>query len=220
MKVANTEFTGRLGATIIQELFLGEFGWIPREILVSDIGADFYVEVVTEGHTTGRHLGVQAKSGPSMFTEPSDDGWWFRFDDNHYQYWLHHDFPVIVVLVNLQMRQAYWQAVTTDTVTSTGEGWKLEVPATQVLDSGSQDSLAALADAPRVHGDSALAAFYDSLHRLPPRRSPRLRASMPRPPVRTSKRVGRLSGSLRPSPTAATPRTPVARRCWSALPAG
>ncbi|MFI6687116.1 DUF4365 domain-containing protein [Streptomyces sp. NPDC050485] len=168
VKVANTEFTGRLGATVIQELFLDEFGWIPREILVSDIGADFYVEVLTEGHTTGRHLGVQAKSGPSMFTESSDDGWWFRFDDNHYQYWLHHDFPVIVVLVNLQIRRAYWQAVTTDTVTSTGEGWKIEVPASQVLDSGAQDSLAALADVPRAHGDSALAAFYDSLHRLPP----------------------------------------------------
>lgn len=199
MKVANTEFTGRLGATIIQELFLGEFGWIPREILVSDIGADFYVEVVTEGHTTGRHLGVQAKSGPSMFTEPSDDGWWFRFDDNHYQYWLHHDFPVIVVLVNLQMRQAYWQAVTTDTVTSTGEGWKLEVPATQVLDSGSQDSLAALADAPRVHGDSALAAFYDSLHRLPPEAvAPlaRLHAQTARENLEARRPVERLAAAL------------------------
>lgn len=199
MKVANTEFTGRLGATVIQELFLDEFSWIPREILISDFGADFYVEVVTAGHTTGRHLGVQAKSGPSWFTEQSGAGWWFRFDDDHFQYWLHHDFPIIVVLVDLQTRRAYWQAVTVDTATSTGEGWKLEVPAAQVLDIRTRDALAALADAPRVHGDSALAIFYESLSRLPPEAAvplERLHARIPREDLDARRPVERLAANL------------------------
>ncbi|MEU9343752.1 DUF4365 domain-containing protein [Streptomyces sp. NPDC048278] len=199
MKVANTEFTGRRGATVIQELILSDLGWIPREILVTDIGVDFYVEVVAQGHAIGRHLGVQVKSGPSWFTEPSDEGWWFRFDDDHYQYWLHHDFPVVVVLVDLPVGRAYWQAVTSDTVTSTGEGWKLEVPSAQVLDTGARDPLAALADAPRAQGDSALAAFYDSLHRLPPEAvAPltRLHAQTAREDLEVRRPIERLSAAL------------------------
>ncbi|CAM5280551.1 DUF4365 domain-containing protein (plasmid) [Streptomyces viridifaciens] len=199
MRVATTEFTGRRGATIVQDLFLETFAWIPREIHDTDLGVDFDVEVVTEGQTRGRHLGVQVKSGPSWFDERSSAGWWFRFGDDHYQYWLHHDFPIIVVLVDLERRCAYWQQVTADTAVPAGENWKLEVPAAQVLDASARETLAGLADAPRVYGDAALTAFHDHLGHLPPEAVTalvRLHAQVPRTNLEARRPVERLTATL------------------------
>ena len=199
VKVASTEITGRQGAQAVGSVFLNEFGWLPREVLVSDEGVDFYVEVVAGGNATGRHLGVQAKSGPSWFSRPANAGWWFPFDDDHFQYWIHHDLPIIVVLFDTRTQIAYWQSVTPDTVVSTGEGWKLEVPSAQVLDGTSVAVLTALAAAPRVRGDAPLAAFHESLQLLPPEAvAPlaRLHAQVPREDFEARRPVERLAALL------------------------
>ncbi|MCM2416699.1 DUF4365 domain-containing protein [Streptomyces sp. RKAG293] len=146
------------------------------------------------------HIAVQVKSGPSFFDKrQSPNGWWFPFGDGHGQYWLHHDFPVIVVLVDLESGIGYWQAVTADTVMSTGEGWKVEVPSAQRLDGSALAALFELAEAPRVQGDSILAEFYTNLDHLPPeaaRPLRRLHASVPRTDLSARRPIERLAATL------------------------
>ncbi|GAA1068890.1 hypothetical protein GCM10009665_74130 [Kitasatospora nipponensis] len=200
MQVATSEITGRRGAVIVEDVFLSELAWVPRAVLQTDIGIDFHVEVVEDGHGTGRQLAVQVKSGPSFFETPAgDDGWWFPFGDKYHEYWLNYDSPVIVVLVDLESRTAYWQAVTADTVRSTGEGWKIKVLASQILGAGARSLLSALTEVAREDGDRALAGFSAALGMLPREAVStlaRLHAGIPHSDITARRPVERLASTL------------------------
>lgn len=108
--------------------------WYPREPTAPDHGIDLYVECADHGKPNGQMLGIQVKGGPSFFRESSEDGVVFRGAERHLQYWRGHSLPVIVVLYDPDQQSAWWQAVTPETVRSTGRGWKLVVPWAQPLD--------------------------------------------------------------------------------------
>ncbi|MGA8680438.1 MAG: DUF4365 domain-containing protein [Acidimicrobiales bacterium] len=108
--------------------------WLFREQLAEDYGIDAQIEVVEGESVKGRLLAVQIKSGESWFKEPGPNGWWFRPDDDHVQYWTNHSLPVVVVLYEPQSKRCHWQLVNTRTLVGTSTGrWKVLVPADQVL---------------------------------------------------------------------------------------
>jgi len=88
-----------------------ELGWVFREQSTSDFGVDAQVEMKRDGRPTGRLVGLQIKTGPSYFAESYDDGWIFRPNGRHVQYWLNHSLPAFVLLVDLDTETVYWQAV-------------------------------------------------------------------------------------------------------------
>jgi hypothetical protein len=141
-----TGLIGQQGVDAVRARFSGGLGWYGREPASPDHGIDMYVEGTDRGVPNGRLLGVQVKSGPSWFKEETDEGIVYRDKETHLDYWLKHSLPVIVVLYDPGAETAYWQAVTPDTTTSTGEGWKLVVPRDRVLDSSAADALAELAE--------------------------------------------------------------------------
>ena len=111
--------------------------WFFREQEVSDFGIDAHVEKfnLTQGSggnevedPTGQLLALQIKGGPHYFREASENGWWFRFGGKKHRYWMNHALPVIVVLVDIESKTAYWQEVGPRTVKTAGKGYKLEVP--------------------------------------------------------------------------------------------
>lgn len=126
---------------------LDELGWYPREPSDPDYGIDVYVECADEGVPNGRMLGVQVKGGASFFSEQADDGVVFRGSQRHLDYWTGHSLPVIVVLYDPETKTAIWQAIDSETVESTGKGWKLVVPRAQVLDASAAAPLTELAEA-------------------------------------------------------------------------
>lgn len=126
--MSDTDLTGRIGVNLIEGLVLNNLGWVFREQHVSDEGIDAQVETKVQGKTTGRLLAIQVKTGPSYFSEPSDDGWVFRFGERQARLWLDHALPVILVLIDTNDRTAYWQRITSSTVTSTGNRYKVHVP--------------------------------------------------------------------------------------------
>ncbi|MBM2620494.1 DUF4365 domain-containing protein [Actinoplanes sp. LDG1-06] len=103
-------------------------GWFFREQEVSDQGIDAHVEKAMGEVGTGRLLAIQIKSGPSYFSEPVEGGWTFRFDAKKAKLWLNHALPVIVVLVDTEQRECYWQAISSRTVSTTGKGYKVLIP--------------------------------------------------------------------------------------------
>jgi hypothetical protein len=117
-------------------------GWLFREQPTEDYGIDAHAEVVDEHMVRGRLLALQIKSGPSWFKEPGPDGWWFRPDAAHVQYWMNHSLPVVVVLYHPETERCHWQLVNRETLVATSAGgWKLLVPQGQVLEEDARGPL-------------------------------------------------------------------------------
>ena len=100
----------------------------------------------------GLIIGVQVKTGQYWFRRKQRtpdgelEGWWYYEPNNkHFDHWVSHGVPHLVVLCNLDERVAYWVHVTTDTVKSVGKGSKILVPADQTIDDDHCDALLAVA---------------------------------------------------------------------------
>lgn len=163
-----SELMSRRGVSVAQ-LAVNRIGWFFREQPISDQGVDAIVEDVTvdlrdreEG--TGRLLALQIKGGTSWFDERSEAGWWFRFSASHARRWLNLAIPVVVVLVDPDSEECYWQEISSATIVPAGETFKVDLPAAQTV--------ATAAGAWRVLSSAAAQAAparYDtSLAHLPP----------------------------------------------------
>lgn len=129
-------------------------GWGPVENPRHDLGTDLFVQVRDRRrYDLGLLIGVQVKSGPSYFSRPArsaaaeqPDGWWYaEGDKNHFDYWVSHGVPHLLVLHDDASDTAYWVHVTRDAVVDTGRGAKILVPRTATLDDQHFDDLLAVA---------------------------------------------------------------------------
>jgi hypothetical protein len=146
--VPGTQHAELRGVAAVQSLTIAALAWLYRDQPIADLGVDAHLEVVDGNEGTGRLLAVQIKSGSSFFKAPTEGGWWFRFDDDHAQYWLSHSLPVIVVLHDPDSGTTYWQRIASDTITNTGQMWKVRVPSDQLLDASARAPLSAIAQRP------------------------------------------------------------------------
>jgi len=112
-----------------------------REQRESDYGIDAHAELVEEEMPTGQLLGIQLKTGPSYLSEQTGEGYVFRADREHIEYWSNHSLPVVIALCDPNREVVYWQHVTAETAVETGKGCKIVVPFTQKLDSDSAHRL-------------------------------------------------------------------------------
>lgn len=121
--------------------FFSGIGWGPLKTGKHDLGTDLFVQLRADDLTDLRMLlGAQVKTGQSFFAEPGTlngrDGWWFRESDKkHAEYWLNHHVPHILVLQTDDMTTRVWTVLDSRTISDTGVGIKVFVPADQVLDS-------------------------------------------------------------------------------------
>jgi hypothetical protein len=139
-----TDLTARKGVEAVRSLLV-ELGWYPREPSDPDQGIDLLVETAVDGIVDGRMLAMQIKSGTSQVSEQNSAHAVHRCSDRHVKYWLGHSLPVLVVLYDPNEKLAYWQVVSDETVLSTGQGWKIDVPFDQTLAPASEEALRALA---------------------------------------------------------------------------
>ncbi|MEU7004166.1 DUF4365 domain-containing protein [Nonomuraea sp. NPDC046570] len=167
MRVDASVHVERAGVAALAKAAHERLGWLCREQPVNDFGVDAILELVENGHTAGRLLGAQIKSGTSWFNKPTRDGWTFRFNDEHAQYWFDYDIPVVIVLHDPISGTLYWQSLSHDTAESTGKDWKVTVPADQQIDQASVPALTSLARPAREDGDPAEQRFARWLDRLP-----------------------------------------------------
>ncbi|MEU8001066.1 DUF4365 domain-containing protein [Catellatospora sp. NPDC049111] len=135
MRRISSSQTAVVGVTVTQLAVQDSLGWVFREQPLEDFGIDAHVEVVDANRATGKLLALQIKSGESYFRYKSPDGWWYRPDADHVKYWTNHSLPVVVVIVDSESRQCYWQLVNTKTLTRSKSGaWKINIPRSNVLD--------------------------------------------------------------------------------------
>lgn len=139
--------TDRLGVSKL-DYYFSSHGWLFREQLTHDHGIDAQVEIVAKGRPTGSLIAIQIKSGLSYFSEQTDTGFVYRTDDRHVNYWSKHALPVIVVIHDPQEDVLYWQHVSDETAVRTGQGWKIDVPKSNVLTDRSLAALSRLTQPP------------------------------------------------------------------------
>jgi Domain of unknown function (DUF4365) len=134
--------TGRVGFALVQLAVVEQLRWLFRGQPQDDYGIDAQMEIVEDGNVVPRLLALQIKGGPYWFKERGPGGWWYRPKAAHVQYWTNHSLPVVVVLVNPESKQSYWQIVSATTLERTAHGgWKLLVPERQVLDERARAAL-------------------------------------------------------------------------------
>lgn len=133
MKVSEKDQQGDVGLYAVGLKFSDELKWIFRPQPHRDLGIDAVTEIVRDGESKGEFLALQVKSGTSWFAESTSTGIVFRFDPEHYSYWREYPIPVLIVLHSPQDNIAYWQVVNENTVQSTGKGWKVEIPRSNVV---------------------------------------------------------------------------------------
>jgi len=139
--------TGSRGVTVAQ-LLVEELDWIFRRQPEADFGIDAHIEIVAAGKPTGRLVATQIKGGKSYLKTTTEVGYVFYIDDDHLQYWVNFSLPVIIVLVDVVQRKAYWQHVTTPNVSKAEKRWKIVVPFANELNTSETDALLAIGDVP------------------------------------------------------------------------
>ena len=144
MDAISTGLLGDMGVALTR-FRCGKIGLIFRDKPTHDYGIDGEIEIIESARATGRLIAVQVKCGPSYFSETTNDAIVYRFNDNHFQYWIEHSIPVVVVLVDPDSEQCFWAHVNSTDALSTGANYKLLVPRTQRLDAENLDQLKALA---------------------------------------------------------------------------
>lgn len=117
----------RIGVSATEKI-INQMGLIFREQPTDDYGIDAQIETVENGYATGKLIAVQIKSGLSFFEEKTSDGIVYRGERKHYDYWINHSLPVIIVLYNPSDDICYWNVVNLKTVKLTPKSWKIEIP--------------------------------------------------------------------------------------------
>lgn len=130
-------------------LFFSSNGWIFREQTTDDYGIDAHVEIPDEeGKPTGKLVAIQIKSGKSYFNNLVNGQYIHSTTAHHAEYWLNHSLPVIIILVNTETNEMFWQHVDDNSTEKARVHWKIKVPLGNTLCKESLKSIASLSEAP------------------------------------------------------------------------
>lgn len=133
MERFHTDQVDRIGISHCEKL-ITQLGLIFREQPIRDYGIDAQIETINEHeYASGKLVAVQIKTGPSYFSEISDEYVTFRGEEKHYKYWLKHSLPVILILYNPSTEECIWEHVNERTTRQTKSGWVIKISRNQRL---------------------------------------------------------------------------------------
>lgn len=187
MRASEQEQIGGAGVSEVCAKFQ-RLGWGPVVNHMHDLGTDLLVQVRDDrGFDRGLIVGVQVKAGPSWFDQVVRDqdggvsGWWYyEGSTSHFDDWVTHRLPHILVLHDLDSNDSYWVHVTAERVTGTGKGCKIFVPSSQTLDEQQRDKLMVVATEQKAAPPLEGTAFNASAGNVPPSRRIRYALLTPR----------------------------------------
>ncbi len=142
-RINRSTVTGEKGITILKEIIENNLGWFFRENhLEQDFGIDGYMDIITEsGQITGKSIAFQLKSGSSYFTEQNEIGFIFRGERKHLNYYLNLDIPILIILIDLDNKNAFWEVFDGAKTEQAGKNWKMTIPRRNQLNNHSEKKL-------------------------------------------------------------------------------
>lgn len=124
------QWKGAKGETFFQ-FFVNDFlGCIYHPIdQKNDFGIDGYIELVNEGHVTGKLIGIQLKYGDSYFRHRTVGGFKFIGENKHLNYYMNNEAPIFIILIDDLFEKMHWVLFNiAKTLQAQGENWWIEVP--------------------------------------------------------------------------------------------
>lgn len=187
MRASDQDSTGTAALSYVEGDFR-RLGWGPIPNAFHDLGTDLFIQVRDERRfDRGLIVGAQVKGGHSWFQQPAIDddgntrGWWFYEPSvDHFDDWVTHGLPHLVVLHDFVRRESYWVHVTAERCIVTGKGCKILVPKSQTVDPAHRDALLDVARAQRAASSYEQRAFHASAGTAPPARRMRYALLTPR----------------------------------------
>lgn len=133
--------TSDKGVTFIRSVVENEFDWIFRPThLEDDFGLDGYFDVIRQDNSvTGKYLGVQIKTGESFFKQRKKTGWIYNGENKHLNYYLNSNFPILIIITNIENGKAYWVEFDIDKTSKTKNGWSIIIPESNILNKESKE---------------------------------------------------------------------------------
>jgi hypothetical protein len=134
---------GEIGETIVKEIVQTQLKWrFRKNHLEDDFGIDAFIDIINASkQLTGKYINLQIKTGESYFVEKDVRGWIYRGERKHLNYYLNHDSPVIILLVDDKLRKVFWCLCDKKKIELTSKNWKIVVPFTQILQASSKAEL-------------------------------------------------------------------------------
>lgn len=134
MEIYHNDQIDRIGISYCENV-ITKIGLIFREQPIRDYGIDAQIETINPelAYASGKLVAAQIKTGHSYFSETKNGCIIFRGENKHYDYWLKHSLPVILILYNPNTGECIWEHVNPQTTRKTQSGWLIEVPRSQKL---------------------------------------------------------------------------------------
>lgn len=149
-KYSKSNLIGDNGVNIVSRVINNHFQWIFRiNHNEHDFGIDGYIDIVTEdGGVTGQSLAVQIKTGESFFIKEESEGYVFRGENKHLNYYINSSSPILIILCNPKTEECYWTAFDPNLIDGTSSGWKMIIKKSQQLQIGQKENILALVGDP------------------------------------------------------------------------
>lgn len=135
--------TERVGVNRVEQIIVGDLGWIFREQPIVDMGIDAQIELVVDSTATGKLVAAQIKTGSSHFHE-ARDAYTYYGHLEHLEYWLDHSLPVVLIAHLPESDQTVWVQVTSESAVKTKTAWKIAIPKDNKLGSATKERLEAI----------------------------------------------------------------------------
>lgn len=139
MRAPQNEATGTSGESEVLAQF-ERMGWGGVLDSRHDTGTDLYLRPRdSRRFELGVLMGAQVKTGDSYFKSKETDsdgeitGWWFDEDLDHFNYWLRHALPHVIILRDQKNHTSYWSHIVPESVVYTGKRAKIFVPSSQTV---------------------------------------------------------------------------------------
>jgi len=123
----------RIGVTKIQDIVEDKLDWIFRRQDQPDLGIDAQIEQREVDGARGRLIAAQIKSGKSHLKKKVRGRYRYYGEMKHYNYWLNHSLPVVLIVWIPSRKVAVWQVVEKSKIKITGEKWAIDIPFEKVL---------------------------------------------------------------------------------------
>ncbi|RAI91986.1 DUF4365 domain-containing protein [Algoriphagus yeomjeoni] len=141
-KYKRSNQTGRKGLNKLKGIVEEQLEWILRPShQEDDFGIDGYIDIIDGESVTGKSIAFQVKTGQSYLVELDENHWLFRDTFEHLNYYLNHDIPVLVILVDDVENVAYWEICKAEFTNRTGNSWTMPIPKSQHLNAESKEIL-------------------------------------------------------------------------------
>ncbi len=134
---------GKKGITILSRIVEAELNWILRiNHQEDDFGIDAYIDIISgKKQVTGKSIAIQVKSGESYFKYKNQFGWKFYGEMRHLNYYLNHEIPVLLVIVDTNKHKAFWALCDANQTEKHDKRWSITIPNNQPLNIANKNEL-------------------------------------------------------------------------------